>query len=158
MIEDLNELITAALTDLFRDMLHMEIARVPIESSVIDGQSHIAGAVGFIGRATGVIYVHTTTSFARRMTATLLQLTEVEVEGDEMVNDAVGEITNMLVGHVKSRLSDRGMPCVLTIPSVVRGNHFSIEAISSTKGRLLSFEAEGKRIFVQCLLKPNDRT
>lgn len=158
MIKDLDELITAAITDLFSTMLRMEVARVPIETGALNGEPHIAGAVGFIGRLTGVIYVHTTAGFARRMTATLLHLGNSEVAGDNMINDAIGEIANMLVGHLKSRLSDRGMPCVLTIPSVVRGSQFSVEGISSTQGRLLSFEAEGKRIFVQCLLKPTDQT
>jgi chemotaxis protein CheX len=45
------------------------------------------------------------------------------------------------------------MPCVLTIPSVVRGSHFSIEAISSTDGHVFSFEGEGNRIFIEFLLK-----
>jgi chemotaxis protein CheX len=157
MIEDLDELITAALTDLFSTMLRLEVARTPVETNAANGEAHIAGVVGFTGRLTGVIYVHTTASFARRLTATLLQMPEAEVTEEEMVSDAMGEITNMLVGQVKSRLCDRGMPCVLTVPSVVRGSNFSVEAMSSSPGCLLSFKADGQRLLVQCLLESNDR-
>jgi chemotaxis protein CheX len=156
MIDDLDELITAALTDLFCTMLRMDVVRIPLEQGALNGEPHIAGVVGFTGRLTGVIYVHTTASFARRMTSALLQLPETEVAEEEMINDAMGEIANMLVGQVKSRLCDRGMPCVLTVPSVVRGNNFSVEAISSSRGCLLSFKADGKRFLIQCLLEPSD--
>lgn len=157
MIEDLDELITAALTDLFSTMLRLDVVRTPLESKPLNGEPHVAGVVGFTGRLTGVIYVHTTASFARRLTATLLQMPESEVTEEEMISDAMGEIANMLVGQVKSRLCDRGMPCVLTVPSVVRGSNFSVEAVSSSKGCLMSFKADTQRLLVQCLLQPNDR-
>jgi chemotaxis protein CheX len=65
-------------------------------------------------------------------------------------------MANMLVGQIKSRLSDRGMPCVLTIPSVVRGSNFSVEATTSIEGHMFSFVSGENRIFVQVLLKPCD--
>jgi chemotaxis protein CheX len=156
MIADMNELVTSAVTELFGTMLSMNMLPAPLESGFGNGETHIAGAVGFVGRLSGVVYVFTTVSFARRITSTLLGLPEAEVAQDEMINDAMGEMANMLVGHMKSRISDRGMPCVLTIPSVVRGSHFSVEAISSTEGHILSFACGGDRIFVQFLLRSSN--
>jgi chemotaxis protein CheX len=156
MIADLEELVTGAVTELFSTMLGMNMLPAALEPGFGNGEPHIAGAVGFVGRLSGVIYVFTTVSFARRITATFLGLQESEVEGDEMINDAMGEMANMLVGHLKSRISDRGMPCVLTIPSVVRGSHFSVEAISSTQGHIYSFACGENRIFVQFLSKASD--
>jgi len=156
MIADLEELVTPAVTELFSTMLGMTMLPVPLEPGFADGETHVAGAVGFVGRLSGVVYAFTTVAFARRITATFLGLQEAEVEGDEMINDAMGEMANMLVGHMKSRLSDRGMPCVLTIPSVVRGSHFSVEAISSTEGHIFSYACGRDRIFIQFLLKASD--
>jgi chemotaxis protein CheX len=156
MIEDLDELMTTAVTGVFSTMLGMEMQPASLENYSANGAPQVAGSVGFIGQLTGVVYVFTTVPFARRITATLLGLDEAEVEGDEMMHDAMGEMANMLVGQMKSRLADRGMPCVLTIPSVVRGSHFSIEAISSTERHLISFQGEGNRIFIEILLKPSD--
>jgi len=156
MIADFNELVTSAVTKLFGTMLGINMLPSLLQSGLDDGEAHIAGAVGFVGPLTGVVYVFTTVSFARRIAATFLGLKETEAAGDELLNDAMGEMANMLVGHVKSRISDRGMPCVLTIPSVVRGSHFSVEAITSTEGRTLSFASGPDRIFVQFLLKPAD--
>ena len=156
MIADLEELVASAVTAIFSTMLGMNMRPVPLESGFANGETHIAGAVGFVGRLSGVVYVFTTVSFARRITATLLGLEEAEIKEDEMINDAMGEMANMLVGHIKSRITDRGMPCVLTIPSVVRGSNFSVEATTSTEGHIFSFNTGQDRIFVQFLLKPSD--
>ena len=156
MIADLEDLVTHAVTELFSTMLGMQLQPAPLQDGLGDGEPHIAGAVGFVGRLSGVVYVFTTISFARRITATLLGLPEPEGVEGEMMNDAMGEVANMLVGHLKSRISDRGMPCVLTIPSVVRGSHFSVEAITSTEGHTYSFAVGKDQILIQFLMKPGD--
>jgi chemotaxis protein CheX len=46
------------------------------------------------------------------------------------------------------------MPCALTIPSVVRGINFSIEAVSSTRGRGYVFVSGDKRLYAELLIKP----
>lgn len=156
MIADLEELVAGAVTELFSTMLGMKMLPTPLISGGGNGEAHIAGAVGFVGRLSGVVYVFTTVPFARRITALFLGLPEAEVQEDDMINDAMGEMTNMLVGHMKSRISDRGMPCVLTIPSVVRGSHFSVEPTTSSEGHMFSFAAGTDRIFIQFLMKPGD--
>ena len=158
MIGDLKDLVSSAVTELFSTMLGMKMQPVPLESGFGNGETHVAGAVGFVGRLSGVVYLFTTLSFGRQITATLLHLDPGEEVADEMINDAMGEMANMLVGHLKSRIADRGMPCVLTIPSVVRGSHFSVEAISSTEGHVAAFAAGENRLFIQILLKPLDQT
>lgn len=156
MIDDMDGLVTSAVTEIFGTMLRMQMVRVPVEAGFGDDETHVAGVVGFIGKLSGIVYIYTAQSFAHRITKTLLGLDDADLAGGEMVNDAMGEMANMLVGHMKSRLTDRGIPCVLTIPSVVRGSHFSVEVISSTQGHVFSFQAEGNRIFVHFLLKPSN--
>ena len=49
------------------------------------------------------------------------------------------------------------MPCVLTIPSIVRGSNFSIEAISSTTRRVLCFRCkDSHNLVVEILIKPEE--
>jgi chemotaxis protein CheX len=156
MIADLEELVTRAVTELFSTMLGMQVLPAPLQAGLSNGETHIAGSVGFVGRLSGVVYVFTPVSFARRITATFLGLAQAADAEDEMINDAMGEMANMVVGHLKSRISDRGMPCVLTIPSVVRGSHFSVEAMTSTEGHTFSFASGEDRIFIQFLIKPSD--
>jgi chemotaxis protein CheX len=156
MIQDLDELIKPAVREVFQTMLSMEMTSKDFDlAEANDGQPHVAGAVGFIGRFTGVVYIHASEPFAECITTTLLGLPPEEPPAQDMVNDAMGEMANMIVGHMKSRLSDRGMPCVLTIPSVVRGTNFSIEPVSTTKGQLYSFVSGAHHLFVEFLIKPS---
>jgi chemotaxis protein CheX len=158
MIEEIEKLVGEAIGHVFRTMLNMEIVKLEGQGLNTDGQEHVAGAVGFIGRFTGVIYLYTEQTFARTLTGSLLGLGETEIGGDEMVNDAMGEMANMVGGQVKSTLNDRGMPCVLTIPSIVRGKNFTIEPMSSTERRLLCFGSQGQKFFVELFVKPSTET
>jgi chemotaxis protein CheX len=87
----------------------------------------------------------------------MLGLADEEIDGDEMVNDVMGEIANMVVGNLKSGLCDRGLTCVLTIPSIVRGN-FSIEPISSSARKVFHFSCETRPLLVEVMIKHSDRT
>ncbi|MEK7678446.1 MAG: chemotaxis protein CheX [Verrucomicrobiota bacterium] len=155
MIEDLDHLVEVAVKEVFGTMLNFHVVRDLSGAAPLNGEAHVAGSVGFTGRAIGVIYIYAATTFARQITGVLLGLNEKEVAGDEMVNDAIGEITNMVVGHLKSRLSDRGIPCVLTIPSIVRGTHFRIESISNTQRGLALFRCQKNQFVVETLIKPS---
>ncbi len=155
MIQDMDDLVRAAINEVFDTMLNLKIEAEPPGTELLNGEAHIASSVGFIGKLTGIVYIYSSASFARTVTATLVGLEEAEIDGEEMVNDAMGEVANMIVGNVKSRLSDRGMPCVLTIPSIVRGSHFTIEAVSSTERRVVSFKClkANQQIVIEILIK-----
>ncbi len=156
MFQDIDDLVHLAVTEVFGTMLNMTLSRGAMaDGDHRNGKPHVAGSVGFIGKLAGVVYIHVPEPFARQITAQLLGLTEAEIQGHEMVNDAMGEMANMVVGHLKSRFSDRGSPCVLTIPSVVRGCNFCIEAVSSTEGRLYAYDCDQRRIIVELLFKTN---
>ena len=155
MIDDLEEMVRGAVTAVFSTMLNFQPTMLgsPPETSE---EGHIAGCVGFIGRLTGVVYIYATERFARLITSRMLGRAEDEIEGEEMVNDTMGELSNMVVGHLKSRLADRGMPCVLTIPSIVRGQQFNIEPVTSATRRVAVFGCGGHQFVVEVLVKPSD--
>jgi len=157
MIDDLNGLVTSTVIDIFKSLLSMKVTPAGPAPAVRNGEPHVAASVGFVGRLTGILYIHTSASFARRITATLLRLQDNEIDGDEMVNDAIGEMANMVVGRIKSCLSDRGLPCTLTVPSVVRGKDFSVESISSVRGQILAFETDQTPFFIEVQIKSSDQ-
>jgi hypothetical protein len=47
------------------------------------------------------------------------------------------------------------MPCVLTIPSIVRGMHLTIEPVSTTERRVFSFRSNNNQLVVEVLIKYN---
>lgn len=155
MIDELDDLVRKAVAKAFDTMLNIEVIAESPEPGAWNGDPCVAGSVGFIGRLTGVVYIHSSVSFARHITTRMLGIQESEIDGDEMVNDVIGELTNMVVGQIKSQLSDQGMPCVLTIPSIVRGSQFEIEAVSSTTRKVSMFRCGKDRLAVETLIKPS---
>lgn len=154
MVNELADLLRSAVPEVFSTMLSMEAEYQPADIPLPEFDAQVAGAVGFTGKLDGVVYLFATLDFARMLTSRLLGLSEADVDNDEMVNDAVGELTNMVVGHMKSRMCDRGAACVITIPSVVRGSHFSITAVSPTASRMLHFDCKQGHLLVQVMIKP----
>lgn len=156
----LREHINRAVTDVFDTMLTF----TPTLSVQADRQAGellppvevnqplIVGTVGFVGEVNGLIYLHFGVPFARICTAHLLGLTEAELD-DETINDAIGELTNMTVGSFKNGLCDAGFPCMLTIPSVVRGRNFSIARVSSAVRHIFQFDCSEHRVVADILIK-----
>lgn len=156
MIANIGALVTAAVTEVFGTMLNMQMLAMPVGDCVFDGEAQIASAVGFTGQLSGVVYFYTTTRFAGRITRGLIGMDDSEAVTEEMVNDAMGEIANMVVGHFKSRLVDRGVMCVMTIPSIVRGSQFGIEAVSQTDVERLGFRSGNNFLLVELLIRGGD--
>ncbi|MFO1498326.1 MAG: chemotaxis protein CheX [Verrucomicrobiota bacterium] len=155
MIADLEQIIGVTVREVFGTMLHLPIGP-DTASQLVGGETQIASSVGFIGQLSGVVYLYCGASFAGRITANLLGLTATETAAAEMVNDAMGEMANMVVGNLKSRLADRGFPCVLSIPSVFRGEEFGIGSVSSAKRRVFFFRCEQSQLVVEVLFKESN--
>jgi chemotaxis protein CheX len=153
MIDGLSELVHSAVVEAFDTMLKIAAVNEPDAIPRLNGALHVAGSVGFIGRLTGAVHIHSTAAFARRITGQIVGVSQEEVNNDKMVNDTIGELSNMIVGHTKSRLSDRGFPCSLTIPSIVRGTNFKIEPVSNTTRKVCTFRCQQDPLIVEVLLK-----
>ncbi len=163
--------ITRAVSDVFKTMLGRDSALVgavvqPLEDGATptypgpaDGMTpFVVGTVGFLGEVNGLIYLYLDEPFARLCTSHLLGTNEKDLElvDDEVINDAIGEITNMTVGSFKNGLCDAGFPCKLTIPSILRGSNFTIEPISSATRHTYYYETAGHKVVADILFKSGE--
>mgnify|MGYP000854430144 CR=1 FL=1 len=117
--------------------------------------SQIVASVGFIGAANGLIYLCLSEEFGKIASSRILGMEpeEVAMHGDEVIQDAIGEITNMTVGGFKNTLCDMGYPCKLTLPAIVRGHKLSIAAIKSATRHIFHFDCEGHRVTTDLQIK-----
>jgi chemotaxis protein CheX len=152
-IAQIEDFTAEAVKNVFQSMLSMDIAPEdpPTVGNNPDGQ--IIGAVGFAGEASGIICIYAGLPFATVITSRMLGIEESEVDTSEMVNDAFGELSNMVAGFVKSHLCDGGLPCTLTIPSIVRGQQLSVERSSQIMRRIIGFKNSHHHMIVEILLK-----
>jgi chemotaxis protein CheX len=156
----IKDYIFRAVDDVFQTMLRCPVTlRGAIESwppnlDSAGAEPHVVGVVGFLGEMNGVIYLSFASRFATRCTGKMLGMSppEVEAAGAEVVSDAIGELTNMIVGGFKNRLSDAGLPCKLTVPSVLRGTDIRVKPAGHAKQYFYLFEAAGQTIVVDIML------
>jgi chemotaxis protein CheX len=158
-MQQLEEWTCYALQQVFQNMMSMDMkpdAGAPT-SLPAEATGQIMGSVGFIGDPTGVIYLIAGLRFARLVTGRMLGIPESETIDDSMVNDAIGELSNMVVGQVKSRLCDAGWACTLTIPTVVRGQQLSIESSAHFSSKTIVLRNGNDCLLAELVLKKSQK-
>ena len=157
----IRENIARAVAAVFKTMLGRPVMPAPEEPAAAGPAAatpQIVGTVGFLGEVNGLIYIHLDQAFAAWCTGQILGMApgELLAAGDDPVNDAIGELTNMVVGGFKNALCDAGYPCKLTIPSILRGSNFCIQPTRSAHRRRYRFACGDQFLVADILLKVGD--
>lgn len=151
--------ITQSLDRLFKVMLSDTISLLPAGStpSTPDADdAQIMGCVGFVGEFNGLIYLRFTQTFAAKATSRMvgMDIHEILLEGQEVVKDTIGEMTNMAVGGFANSFSHLGFPCRLTLPTIVRGRNLRTPPIKGAVSHLFAFATGGSIVHVEIHIKP----
>ena len=125
------------VVDVFTSMLKMEVERVeaPLERRTSPG---LTAAVHFVGSWKGALRIECTPEQTFEYTKRLLGV-DLPSEVNEDVCDAFGELANMIGGNLKAVLP----PIVqLSMPSVVRGEDYSMRICHAVTACQLAFDSE----------------
>ena len=102
------------------DLLHLPIQIDPVTNFT----DCVSAMVGMAGTYNGLVSLHMRSSLAIMVTSGMLGM-DITEAGDD-VNDALGEIANMIAGSFKQHLSRGGLDIHLSTPSVVYGKEYVI--------------------------------
>ena len=155
----IHDAVVRSIEGVFKAMIGADIALVAQGETPAAAPAarpaQVLGSVGFVGDAAGLVYLCLDEDFARYLTGAMLGMSpaEVEMNGVEVVNDAIGEITNMAVGGFKNALCDLGHPCKLTLPTIVRGRNISVAAIKSATRHVFHFDCGPHRLVADIQVK-----
>ncbi len=146
----LRDLVNKAMSDVLITMLALNSRLVWVSDDhpgaepppLSQNSPLVVGAVGFIGDINGLIYLHLESEFAKLVTCKLVGLSpeEIESEGDEVVNDAIGELTNMIAGAAKAQLAKYELS--ISLPNVIAGHKYVMHSPSDVQPMILSFNSE----------------
>jgi chemotaxis protein CheX len=141
-----------ATKDVFSTMVMLDVEdSFPLQESVTKFCCSITGMIGLVGTYSGVLSIHCPQSLAVKITSNMLGMEPDEVGED--LNDALGEIANMLGGHVKMVLSKGGMDINISIPTVICGEEYTINSMAESDCVIIPFNTEGERFLVSLKLK-----
>lgn len=149
--DDMARHVIDATKEVFSTMVMMDLEEsYPIQESVTHFHCSISGMVGLAGSYTGILSVHCPQSFALTITSNMLGM-DVEEMGED-VNDALGEIANMLGGYVKMVLSKGGMDINLSIPTIISGEEYSINSMAESDCVVVPFTHGDNKFLVSLKL------
>ena len=151
-IDEIAGLISGGVPVVFETMFRLQACSLPIGEFFAQGREIVVGSVGFIGEANGMVYLHLTSSLAKKLAGQMLGLPAATLD-EEMINDVIGELSNVVVGAVKSQLCDSGAPCSLTIPSIIRGSGLSINPLRTEEREALYFGCGDDTLLITILMK-----
>lgn len=145
--EDMRGYVIHATKEVFSTMVMMDVVDcLPLQEPVTKFKCSITGMVGLAGTYTGILSIHCPTPLALKITSNMLGMDVDEVGED--VNDALGEIANMLGGYVKQILSKGGLDISLSIPTVISGEEYTINAMTDSDCVIIPFTHDDDRFLV----------
>ena len=113
--EDLMSRLDSAVSEVFEMMLDRNCA--PLDTEV-DIDERITARIRFSGAITGECLVYASQTVAQIAAEALLGT--VAEPSDPMVDDAVGELCNMIAGGWKSKLDPSSPVCLISVPAITR--------------------------------------
>ncbi len=140
------EEIEQIVSSIWMSILNLPI--VPAEDVALQPTSSqgrmLTGCVQFTGDFEGATLVHTTSALARRLASVMFAADEDSL-GLEEVQDALGEISNMIAGNIKPLLPGASR---ISLPSVVEGEDYTMIVPGSRSICKVGFECTGESLLV----------
>ena len=153
--EKVVEYVRNSTTEVFSTMLGLEVEaeqeRVDREEPSSSGG--VLSFVGMAGRWAGTGVVCCSADFARRVCAALLLSEPPSVNED--VLDAMGELTNMIIGNFKTMAEEHLGSLGLSIPTVIYGRNFVLRSAGHNDWVVVPFTCDGEQIAVRVCLTPS---
>lgn len=110
--------------EVFETMIFMELEELIDDNRQIEGES-LLGSITFTNNIEGCLGIRCSMCCARTIAANMIGIDEPEKIEKEGVYDALGEVTNMVMGSLKSRLQADGDELQVSIPTVTHGQNLS---------------------------------
>jgi chemotaxis protein CheX len=125
-------------------------AGAPFVKQHAGAQGDITGVIGFSnpkGKSRGTMSLTFTTATALGIVSAMIY--EEQLELNDVVTDAVGELTNMISGQARKGLVGLGMVFEGAIPSVITGKGHTIRHVSTSAILAIPFETQHGPMIVE---------
>ena len=152
---ELVEAIRTATHEVFSMMLNLELTpgEMFVEKEEAVPASGVVSLIGLAGPWVGSGSLSCTAQFACKIASHFLD-TEYPAMNEDVL-DAVAEVTNMIIGNLKTGLEDRLGAMGLSTPTVIYGRNFQTRSAGNHEWTVVPFLLEGDRMCVQMCIAPN---
>ena len=115
----LSDTLLQAAQEVFSSMIFMDIEPLPQPTTL--GNETLLSSITFKGDIEGCLTICCELACAKTIAGNMLGIESADGMGEQEWVDAMGEVANMVMGSVKSRLQESTPNIEVSIPSVVSG-------------------------------------
>ena len=130
-------------------MIGLELQAAPGVAVMPPSKHSISGCVHISGAWDGSVVFECAMNLARRATELMLGMEAGSASSDD-VYDAVGELTNMIGGNLKSLVP---FPSQLSLPSVIEGTDLKLRIPGTQCLKQVAFELNGDLVLISVMQK-----
>lgn len=131
--------------EIFETMIFIDIEESTEPEQKVEGDA-LLGSITFKGDIEGCLTICCNVTCARIIAANMIGMDPSEEISEEEVCDAIGEVTNMVMGSVKSRIQDNTGELQVSIPTVVLGQKLANSLGDGTSRILLKVDTEDEYV------------
>jgi len=135
---------------IWKSILSLDVKPAQNGSGDSENNYELAGCVQITGAWNGTVTMHYPMALAKQVAAIMFDLHGEPVE-NELIQDALGELTNMTGGNIKSLLPE---PCFLSLPAVAVTKS-AMRIPGSELVSKITFQCNGENFQVSLLKKVN---
>jgi DNA-binding response OmpR family regulator/CheY-specific phosphatase CheX len=150
----MGDLAMRALLRTFQTMLGVKLETSGSHASPPGDELLVLSEVVFSGKAFGRIRLRLEQQSARLVAARVLGVDHEELHDAARVDDAICELTNMVVGNFLSNLADAGLDSKLSSPRVVRTDELHVRSISGGITERVRFHSSELFVFLDVSVDP----
>jgi chemotaxis protein CheX len=104
--------------------------------------------VGLAGALCGMITIRCTKETSADLASLMLG---EDASNPSTARDALGELCNMVAGNFKAKISSLADRCMLSVPTVITGEDYSMETVDPNESVSVALTLRGKRIWVSLI-------
>lgn len=151
---DLDRHIVSATLDVFEKMIFLETTPQTARWETTNHfEHHVTSMLGFSGDLAGMLYLHCPMAAARTLTEALLGIDDIDRPED--IQDALGELANMVAGGLKTSLGEQGTRLEISIPTAISGSSYSINTLAGAQGVGVPFTLAASEFLVEIRYRSN---
>ncbi|MDR3089185.1 MAG: chemotaxis protein CheX [Desulfobulbaceae bacterium] len=143
--------LAAGLQEIFVGMVMLDISALPPLAEpprLLPAQ--LTSSIGLGGAIRGALALHCPRAVALSIAGAMLGIEVEELDAD--TQDAIGEIANMLAGHLKIALAAAGIAVHLAVPTTVTGAGYRIGGVGGAARLVAPFHIAAGEFWVELLI------
>jgi chemotaxis protein CheX len=112
-------------------------------------QSRLTAMVGMAGVLCGITTIHCSADTAIRLAS---KMAGAEAAKDpNIVNDAMGELCNMVAGNFKTKVASLADHCMLSVSTVITGENYALQSAEPSESLQVSLLFESSLIHISLI-------